>query len=332
MGVVAEYLAEQDLSSDSAVTAGRVIALSMVLLERGELESSHQLLALGEELIRTDIQQKYPTALRNQVQKTRALRQGLQVKPLNLNLFGELEVWLEGKLLKNSCLSRTKVKRLLTFLALNQQRIVSRENLVSYLWPYLDSDRAQKNLYTNWCLLAKGLGSEKVRDCPYIVRKGELFQLNEEYIICDTRQFEDHARTVLFGGGDIENQMEMLLSLEELYQDSLVADLPTDSFIKAKMDSYRQVMVDVFLFVTRQLRSAGELEKALFCARTAFELDETREDVYRDLMDIQFTAGQRTSAMQTYFSCKRYLSDELGILPSKSTTALYQDLLLDNCR
>jgi DNA-binding SARP family transcriptional activator len=58
-------------------------------------------------------------------------------------------------------------------------------------------------------------------------------------------------------------------------------------------------------------------------------LDSTREDVYRELMDVQLDAGQRTSAMQTYFSCKRYLSDELGILPSRKTTALYQDLLMD---
>jgi hypothetical protein len=33
--------------------------------------------------------------------------------------------------------------------------------------------------------------------------------------------------------------------------------------------------------------------------------------------------------LRTYFDCKRYLSDEMGIPPSQQTTALYQELILD---
>ncbi|MDR0350272.1 MAG: bacterial transcriptional activator domain-containing protein, partial [Coriobacteriales bacterium] len=57
--------------------------------------------------------------------------------------------------------------------------------------------------------------------------------------------------------------------------------------------------------------------------------DPSREDVYRVLMAVQDKAGQRTSALKTYFDCKRFLSEELGILPSQKTTALYQELILD---
>jgi DNA-binding SARP family transcriptional activator len=252
--------------------------------------------------------------------------------PLYLCLFGKLEARLANQPLNNSFLSRTKVRRLLAFLAFNQLHVVSRDSLIAYLWPYLDVCRAQKNLYTSWCMLAKGLGSERVRDCPYIRRNGELYQLNPELVVCDTRQFEALAHAVLFSYTDIEAQIEAVLALEELYCDSLVADIPTDTFISGRMTAYRSLMVDAHLLVTRQLREAGEYEKALYHARAAYELDVSREDVYRELMDTQFVAGQRTSAMQTYFSCKRYLSDELGILPSRSTTALYQDLLLDSSR
>jgi DNA-binding SARP family transcriptional activator len=217
-------------------------------------------------------------------------------------------------------------------LALNQQRVVSRDNLMSYLWPSLEFERAQKNLYVSWYLLSKGLGAERVRDCPYILRKGLMFQLNPELVFCDTDQFEALARLVLFGQSDIDEQTRIIFELESLYRDSLATDLPADRFIDTKMASYRSLMVDTLLKMTRQLREMGELEKALYYARSAYDLDDSREDVYCVLMDTQFEAGQRTSAMQTYFSCKRYLADELGILPSKRTTALYQDLLLDNCR
>jgi DNA-binding SARP family transcriptional activator len=208
--------------------------------------------------------------------------------------------------------------------------MVSRDNLIDYLWSHLRGDRAQKNLYTSWCMLAKGLGSESVRSCPYILRNGETYQLNPELVSCDTEQFEQLARSILFGQLQAEEQFAGLFEIESLYRNCLVADIPPDSFIKARMAAYRSMMVDALLLVNRQLRNSGELEKALFCVRAAFELDETREDVYRDLMDTQYEAGQRTSAMQTYFSCKRFLADELGILPSKRTTALYQELLLDS--
>jgi len=159
-----------------------------------------------------------------------------------------------------------------------------------------------------------------------------VYQLNPELISSDTQQFEVLVRSALLGKDNGDGRAESLLKLDELYRDSLVADIPADVFLEAKMAGFRSKMVDVLLMETRRLRAIGEMERALYCVQSAFELDETREDVFRELMDTQFEAGQRTLAMQTYFSCKQYLAEELGILPSKRTTALYQDLLLDNCR
>jgi DNA-binding SARP family transcriptional activator len=209
---------------------------------------------------------------------------------------------------------------------------VSREQLIEYLWPTLGPSRAQKNLYTTWFLLAQALGSKRVSECPYLFRRGETYQLNPDLVTCDTEQFEVLARRILFDQAGQEFETKNILKLEGLYENALAADLSEDLFIATKMASYRSLMVDVLLMSTRQLRELGEHDKALLCARTAYELDVKREDVYCNLMDTQFEAGQRTSAMQTYFSCKRFLADELGILPSKKTTALYQDLLLDTCR
>lgn len=377
--ILHEHLEERGQQVSISLLASRVTALSIALLEKGDLESSHQVLHIAEELISDGVAQKssgtfmealpsktldlyhvcnhrahpvhplegveYAATITSAQQRrprseqeqflTRQSRSTC-VKPsaplLQLRLFGNLRVYCGGVPLIYKYLSRTKIRRLLSFLALNQQRAVSRDTLIEYLWPYLDFERAQKNLYTSWCMLAKGLGSESVKDCPYIQRNGETYQLNASLVTCDTQLFENSARGILFETPDREAQTGRLYELEELYCDSLVADIPADGFIQAKMEGYRCLMVDSLLLTTRQLRYAKELEKALYYARAAYELDETREDVYRELMDTQLEAGQRTSAMQTYFSCKRYLSDELGILPSKSTTALYQDLLLDNCR
>lgn len=367
-GTISEYLTEQGRDASIPVVAGRITMLSVILLEQGELERSHQILAMAEKLIADDglrvaakdtsahasaqaahnqEQNSLERAPKHCVSQTEDLahsvstlaqggrraevRRNTELELLSLKLFGKFEILRGGTSCKNKYLSRTKIRRLLSFLALNKQRAVSRDSLMEYLWPHLDYERAQKNLYTSWCMLAKGLGSEKVRDCPYIKRNGELYQLQLDRASCDVDVFEALAHKVLFGQCTVEQQEQLLAKMDALYQDSLVADIPEDSFISAKMMSYRSLMVDSLLLLTRALRTAQAFEKALYYARAAFGLDETREDVYRELMDTQFEAGQRTSAMQTYFSCKRYLLDELGILPSKRTTALYQNVLLDNC-
>jgi len=353
--LIGEYLLTEGLQANTSVLASRITQLSIVLLERGDLETSHQILEIAEALIKKEAYgERTAGAVAGAVAgaptgavSARPLSAALDVTegsttyfahsmrpsapPLSVKLFGKLEVCHDGVPLHNKHLSRSKIRRFLAFLVLNQPRIVSRESLVEYLWPYLDPVRAQKNLYTSWFMLARGLGSERVRDCPYLLRDGEVYQLNSELIRSDTEQFDSLVRTVLFGQFNRDVHVQNLHDIESIYRDSLVADIPVDTFIETKMAAYRSKMVDVLLFETRQLRAAGELERALFCVQSAFELDETREDVFRELMDTQFEAGQRTLAMQTYFSCKQYLAEELGILPSKRTTALYQDLLLDNC-
>jgi len=347
--VIGEQLKAEGLQPSTSVLASRITMLSITLLEKGDLENSHQILEIAEGLVKRETApESYPYSsgafqsadsrlARSQADIMEPLLPHLNyapkanVPPIKLRLFGKLDVSMNGVSIRNKHLSRTKIRRFLAYLVLNQPRVVSRESLVEYLWPYLDAERAQKNLYTSWFMLARGLGSERVRDCPYLLRNGEIYQLNPELVLTDVEQFETLVRTVLFGKFNLDDHTRSILELEVLYKDSLVADIPADSFISAKMAAFRSKMVDVLLLETRQLRTAGEVEKALFCVQSAYELDETREDVFRELMDTQFEAGQRTMAMQTYFSCKQYLADELGILPSKRTTALYQDLLLDNC-
>ena len=53
----------------------------------------------------------------------------------------------------------------------------------------------------------------------------------------------------------------------------------------------------------------------------------TLPDTYTTLMEAQIAAGQRTAALDTYFACRRYLADELGIDPSAHTVRLYRDII-----
>ena len=76
-----------------------------------------------------------------------------------------------------------------------------------------------------------------------------------------------------------------------------------------------------------RLVEAGEVRGGLWFAREALKHDRSREDAYTALMEAQIAAGQRTAALETYFACRRYLTNELGIDPSLRTVQLYRDII-----
>ena len=62
-------------------------------------------------------------------------------------------------------------------------------------------------------------------------------------------------------------------------------------------------------------------------ARMSATYTSSREDVYVALMRAQIASLQRTAALQTYFACRRYLADDLGIDPSAETMRLYRSII-----
>ena len=59
----------------------------------------------------------------------------------------------------------------------------------------------------------------------------------------------------------------------------------------------------------------------------AVRRDGRREDAYIALMESQILSDQRTDALETYFSCRRFLSEELGIDPSLRLVELYRSVI-----
>ena len=109
--------------------------------------------------------------------------------------------------------------------------------------------------------------------------------------------------------------------------------LPSETdnlFIKQKRNEYRDKVVDALVAASERLIDAGEIQQALWFAHKALSRDDSREDVYTTLMRAQYEAGQRTPAINTYFACKKFLDEELGIGPSKIISNLYTKVVQES--
>jgi DNA-binding SARP family transcriptional activator len=196
------------------------------------------------------------------------------------------------------------------------------------IWPDKDLSHAKENFHATWSRLSHLL-ADGVRPNPYLTNNRGLCRLEPASVTIDIHEFEQLSKAFLFEQGSVEQRIEAIYRLEQLYRGDILSGYRIDSFVQAAQTRYRSILVDVMLEASRLFSQEGNDTNAVWFARKAYDTDPSREDVYRVLMAMQDRAGQRTSALKTYFDCRRFLSEELGILPSHKTTALYQELILD---
>lgn len=251
------------------------------------------------------------------------------IAPMYVRLFGGIEVTIGERRIEEKAWSRSKAKILLSHLVLGFGREIARKTLVKYLWPAMDEKHATDNFYVTWSLMRHALSNDDGH-CPYVANTGALCKIDNRYVTSDVEAFERLSRHILFEKTDLVGLVQAFLEMERLYRGDLLSGQVIDDRIAGSQARYRSLLIDAMLAATRHLIDMNDSVSALWFARKALELDSSREDVYCTLMYAQSIAGQRTSAIETFFACKRYLADELGIMPSQKTIRLYEQLISDD--
>ncbi|MEG0503491.1 MAG: BTAD domain-containing putative transcriptional regulator, partial [Raoultibacter sp.] len=248
------------------------------------------------------------------------------IPELHIKLFGGLEASIGGQAIEQTKLHRQKVKTLLALLALNQGKELLRPRLAAILWPESSADTAQRNFYAIWSMLRKAL-SNSAGDCPYLHRLQYGCKLDSQLVTSDIAEFDLLCNHLLFDQPDIEVWSGVYMRLNELYRGDLLPSESKNDFINQARNEYRARLVDALVAASTRLFEHGELQASMWFAHAGVRRDSTREDAYTALMRAQIATGQRTAALDTYFRCKSFLSDELGIDPSPQAMTLYQTII-----
>ena len=244
------------------------------------------------------------------------------VELMNVSLFGSLEVVVGGRYIKEADVRR-KSRTLLIMLAVNLGRDVSRDTLLEQLWPGLTRARALNNFYSAWSNIVAAIG-----EGPYLERTGDFCRVNARYVLTDVDEFERLSRQLLLAPDPSSaDLLDLYARIESLYRGELVPSEKGCAAIDAQRVRYSAMFVDSMVSASACALSAHDARLALWFARKAMEVSDKREDVYFALMRAQMAAGQRCSAVRTYFECQQFLRDELGLDPSSETTELYDKLI-----
>lgn len=245
---------------------------------------------------------------------------------LTVKLFGGLEVRIGDVRVDPAKLRRQKVKTLLALLVLGRGRDVSRDRLMEALWPDAPFDAARKNFYGIWSLLRAALSLPQ-GGCPYLIRQQNVCRLDGSLLRSDVADFDEACRALMFGRMDTDGWARLSTEIDERFSDELMPGERSTEAIDRMRAECRASLVDALVAAARRLVAEGRCQEGLWFARKALKRDGSREDAYTALMEAQIAAGQRAAALETYFACRRYLADELGIDPSLETMALYNGII-----
>lgn len=245
--------------------------------------------------------------------------------PLVVSLFGGAEAWIGTDGTDPRQIKRKNAKIALAMLVLHRGREVTKEKMENVLWPEATAEAARQNLYVIWSYLKRMLkvGSS----CPYLISTQTGYKLDVRYVASDTQRFEELCRDLLFGHHDKDVWEELYEKVSGDFAEDLMPEIAGNTYIDAMRSRFRTQIVDGLVEASARMGREGESRGALWFAREALRRDRSREDVYIALMEAQIASSQRGAALDTYFECRRYLSEQLGIDPSKRVVDLYRSII-----
>lgn len=244
---------------------------------------------------------------------------------LRVDLFGGMSVRLGDEPVTDRLRRHRKAKTLLAVLVLRRGGELPLDRLAEALWPGSDTRTARKNLTSTWSRLSRALAVDG--SCPYLSRDDFGCRLDARLVDSDVARFEALCRRLLFGRAQLDGWEDLYSQVSGPYAEDLLPCEHDSALVDALRLRYRTELSDALVAASERLAEAGEVRGALWFAREALRRDRSREDAYVALMRAQVAAGQRAAALETYFSCRAYLAEELGIDPSPGIVELYRGII-----
>ena len=247
-----------------------------------------------------------------------------------IRLFGKFSV------LHNDCeiesFPSAKAKELLCYLLLHRDQSHSREVLASLLWgdcPTLQSKRYFRQ--TLW-QLQQALHGHLPRNSTRLLRvDDESIRLDSQpRLWLDCAVFEQAFVPVREVAGEHinEQQARPLHDALSLYKGDLLEGHYQDWCLY-----HRERLQNIYTAMLDKLMGYCEVHRKFEAGMAHGELllrqDQARERTYYRLMRLHYLAGDRAGAIRQFQRCEAALQKELGVVPSRRTLELYNQVRTD---
>jgi predicted ATPase/DNA-binding SARP family transcriptional activator len=227
-----------------------------------------------------------------------------------------------------------KVRALLVYLAVEQDRPHRRESLAGLLWPDWPDRAARGNLRHALANLRKAIGDHNAAP-PFLLITRETIQFNTASDLwLDVTAFGALVGVDPTGpaGQPVPSAARQFREAIELYRGSFLEGFSLkdsvafeDWSLLTRERLQRQVLTALDWLAAYHERR-GEYERACDYVRRQVELEPWYEEAHQQLMRLLMLGGRRSAALAQYETCRCLLVEELGVEPAEETTRLYEQI------
>lgn len=239
-----------------------------------------------------------------------------------IRMFGRLFVRRsDGEVVDADEWSTGKTTDLLRLLALNGNRPVSVESLITKLWPDVQEDKAKASLRTAASRVRQVLGE------PCIERSLGGLILRNSWSDVVAFQSIVHEMTAALRAGDHARVVERAREAEALYVADFQAYDDKGSWASETRESLRLSRQSMLADAGESALKLNWMRDAIDFSTSAIAEDLCFERPHRTLMRAHAALGEVELALRAFEHCRVALSQELGADPSPQTRALHIQIL-----
>ncbi|HVG18927.1 MAG TPA: bacterial transcriptional activator domain-containing protein [Blastocatellia bacterium] len=249
---------------------------------------------------------------------------------LNVSLFGKFSVRYDDKLL--DCMDVYKAQELFCYLLLYPDRPHPRESLAGVLWGESSTSQSKKYLRQALWQLQSALNTQAGVDTACLLQvEPDWICLNSRAdLSLDVAVFERAFTGVkdVLGQKLDDRQADALQVAVNLYKGDLLEGWYQDwcLYERERLQNTYLAMLDKLM---GYCEAHSQYEAGLVYGAHILRLDRAHERTHRQLMRLQYLAGDRTAALRQFQRCAEVLDKDLGVKPDKSTLALYDQIRTD---
>ncbi len=251
---------------------------------------------------------------------------------LRISLLGPLRISVDDKpvigFLSN------KVRALLVYLVVENDRPHSRDFLTGLLWPESPNQMARGSLRAALANLRKVIRDKQAHP-PFLEINVQSIRFNPEsdYRL-DLGVFQD-LTTGKISEGDLASYQSKINRLEQAVKLSLGSFLEGfflencpefDEWMLVKREQIDKSLFESYHALMQMHENLGNYQSAKLYAQRQLELEPWDEQAHQQLMYFLARSGRRTAALAQYETCRRLLAEVLNVEPSSETIQLLSQI------
>lgn len=242
---------------------------------------------------------------------------------LDLKFLGKARVEYNGKSVVESF--RNKTIALICLLVINNEKYLSRERILDYLWPDSSEEAAKNNLRYNLWLIKKIIGTSHNGQEFLVIDKDHCgINMNYDFQcdILDIKNFKPQEPRTIEGLLKLKN-MFVGEFLEGCYYNNCDDFNEIIIFERTRFESFR---VQILKSLEELYDEEGNTVECLNILKEILDIEQYDEEVAAKILTLYLKIGNRGAGIVFYNSFRDRLASRLGIQPSEKLRKKYEEL------